>query len=92
MSVLTYGVLVEVAPGVHRPAIVCTPGDLCAARALEARKAALYTQVELLVANAAAYDLPIPEQLRERASGCRGDLRELEAVRLALEDALLHPA
>lgn len=88
----SYGVLIEVEPGVLRPAMACTVADLTAARQLEQRKITLYVQVELLVADAARYDLPIPDQLRVRASECRGDLRELESVRLALEDALLQPA
>lgn len=88
----SYGLLVEIEPGLTRPAILCNVADLTAARQLEQRKIALYTHVELLVADAARYDLAIPDQLRVRASECRGDLRELEAVRSALEDALLQPA
>lgn len=88
----SYGVLIEVEPGVLRPAMACTVADLTAARQLEQRKVALYIQVELLVADAARYCIPLPDGLRERACECRGDLRELEAVRVALEDALLTPA
>jgi hypothetical protein len=69
----SYGLLIEVEP----------------ARQLEQRKIALYAQVELLVADAARYDLALPDGLRERAAECRGDLRELESVRAALEGVLL---
>ena len=91
-STYNYAVLIEVAPGVLRPAIACTAADLAAARQLEARKGALYAQVEVLIADAATYDLHVPDELRERAAGCRGDLRELETIRVLLEDALLQPA
>lgn len=87
----SYGLLIEIEPGVTRPAIACNVADLTAARQLEQRKIALYTQVELLVADAARYGFQLPDGLRERACQCRGDLRELEAVRSALEDALLQP-
>jgi hypothetical protein len=90
-GVYNYGVLVEVEPGVHRPTMACTAEDLTRAHALEVRKAALYAQIELLVAAAAKHDLSIPPELRERASGCRGDLRLSEEVRAELEDCLLAP-
>jgi hypothetical protein len=92
VSVLTYGVLIEVAPGVLRPAVACTASDLTAAHALEVRKVALYAQVELLVADATRWIIPLSDELRERAVESRGDLRTLESVRLELEGVLLQPA
>lgn len=91
MSVLTYALLLEIEPGVLRPAIACNAEDMARAHALEVRKVGLYAQVELLIADAARYGLPIPPEVRERASECRGNLRLLEAVRAELEDALLAP-
>lgn len=91
MSVLTYGVLIEVEPGLLRPAIACTAADLTAAHALEVRKVALYAQVELLVADATRWNITLSDELRERAVESRGDLRALEQVRVDLESVLLQP-
>jgi hypothetical protein len=89
MSALTYACAVEVSPGVAVPLERCSVTDLAAARMLEARKAALYAQVELLLADAAKHDLPVPDGLRERIALWTGDLVELETIRTALLDCLV---
>jgi hypothetical protein len=91
MSVLTYACKIETEPGVTVPLERCSVADLTAARVLEARKVGLYTQVTLMLADAARHDLHVPDELRERAARCRGDLRELEGVCVELEDALFAP-
>jgi hypothetical protein len=65
VSTLTYGMLIEVAPGVQRPVIACTPDDLARARALEARREGLRGEVQELIERAYRYDLPVPQGLRD---------------------------
>ncbi len=90
MSVLTYAVLIEVAPGVLRPAIACTPANLAQARALEARREGLQVEIQHLIEEAYQYDLPVPQELRdmivEEWDG--RDVPRLEALRDALRDRL----
>jgi hypothetical protein len=88
MSVLTYGVLVEVEPGVTRPAIACTPDDLARARALEALRGTIRQDLATLVASAMRWDLEIDPLLRERVSRWTGGISDGEQLVQELRDAL----
>jgi hypothetical protein len=92
VSVLCYGVQLEIAPGVTVPLERCNAADLAAARMLEARKTALYAHVEMLVAEAARYGLPIDPELRERIALWDGDFDLLQVLQGELESTLLQPA
>jgi hypothetical protein len=88
VSVLTYGVLIEVEPGLTRPAIACTPDDLARARALEALRGTIRHDLATLVADAIRYDLDIPAELRERVALWTGGITDGEQLAQELRDAL----
>jgi hypothetical protein len=87
-TTLTYAMLVEVAPGVHRPAILCNSEDLARAQALEARREGLLVEVRHLIEEAYLYDLHVPQDLREALAEWVGGIPELETLRDALAGAL----
>mgnify|MGYP003622927669 CR=1 FL=1 len=92
MSVLCYACALEIAPGITVPIGACTVDDLAAAHALQERKETVLAEVARLVADAARYDLPISDELRERLALFAGGLDELLALRCELEETLLQPA
>jgi hypothetical protein len=88
MTVLSYGVLIEVEPGVTRPAIACNAGDLARARALEALRGTIRQQLATLVASAMRWDREIPAELRARISRWTGGISDGEELVQELRDAL----
>jgi hypothetical protein len=88
MSVLTYGLLIEVEPGVTRPAILCNSEDLARARALEALRGTIRQELADLVASAMRWDLEIPAELRECVSRWTGGIGDGEQLVQELRDAL----
>lgn len=89
MSVLAYGCMIEIEPGITIPIESCSTGDLARARTLEVRKEHVREELARLVADAIVYDLPIPLVLREQVSLWDGNLLEGERLRDELRDALL---
>jgi hypothetical protein len=87
-TTLTYGLLLEVAPGVLRPAILCNSDDLARARALEALRGTIRQDLATLVASAMRWDLEIPAELRERVSRWTGGISDGEQLVQELRDAL----
>lgn len=92
MSVLCYGVRLEIAPGVTVPVESCSTADLAAAHALRGRKERLLAECGRMVHDAARYNLPISPELRERITLWDGDLNEIQQLRDELENALLQAA
>jgi hypothetical protein len=88
----SYGVLIEIEPGVTRPAIACNADDLAHARALEAHRETIRGELAGLIADAIRYDLQLPAELRERVSLWAGGIADGEALRDELRDALLQLA
>jgi hypothetical protein len=87
-TTLTYAMLVEVEPGVTRPAILCNSEDLARARALEALRGTIRQQLADLVGGAMQWDLEIPPLLRERVSRWTGGISDGEQLVQELRDAL----
>lgn len=92
MTVLSYGVLIEVAPGVTRPAIACNANDLARARALEALRGTIRHELAGLIADAIRWDLEIHPLLRERVSRWSGGISDGEELVSELRGALLASA
>lgn len=88
MAPLTYAMLVEVEPGVHRPAILCNSDDLARARALEVLRGTIRQDLADLVGGAMQWDLDIPAELRERVSKWTGGIADGEQLVQELRDAL----
>lgn len=89
MATLTYALLVEVEPGVTRPAILCNSEDLARARALEVLRGVIRQDLAGLVADAIRWDLEIDPLLRERVARWSGGIADGEELVSELRDALL---
>jgi hypothetical protein len=90
-TTLTYGLLIEIEPGITRPAVLCNSEDLARARALEALRGAIRQQLADLVAGAIRYDVGLPPDLRERVSLWAGGISDREQLVQELRDALFVP-
>lgn len=87
-TTLTYGLLLEVAPGVLRPAILCNTEDLARARALEALRGTIRHELASLIHGAMDWNLEIPCALRERVALWAGGVDEGQQLVQELRDAL----
>lgn len=91
MSVLTYAVQIEVAPGVTVSAENISPIDWARARALEARRERLRDDLAGLIADAILYNTPLTPELREAVAEWTGDVLDGERLRDRLREQLLQP-
>jgi hypothetical protein len=88
MTVLSYGLLIEIEPGVTRPAVLCDSDDLARARALEALRGTIRNELAGLISDAIRWDLDIPPLLRERVSRWTGGVSDGEQLLAELREAL----